>query len=96
MWGGCGGARKLACSNCLSVHYCLPRLTSSATIPTLPALLLLQVFWEKQLDTKCCVGWNEDTVRPLLRLCKPDLPAAVHCCTCDAPALQHASAVPLP
>ncbi|KAI7844547.1 hypothetical protein COHA_001905 [Chlorella ohadii] len=21
-----------------------------------------EVFWEKQLDTKCCVGWNEDTV----------------------------------
>lgn len=29
--------------------------------PTRPAFAA-QVFWEKQLDTKCCVGWNEDTV----------------------------------
>lgn len=80
------------------LHRCLLRLTSPATIPilpTLPALPLLQVFWEKQLDTKCCVGWNEDTVGQLLLQGLAHLPAAVHCCTCAAPARQHAISVPL-
>lgn len=95
--GAYGGARKLACSNCVTTSASLPpeaHLAGRHSHSSRPALL--QVFWEKQLDTKCCVGWNEDTVRPLLLLCKPDLPAALHCSTCDAPALQQTASVPLP